>query len=403
MTSRQTELLAQLEQQLGAELEQISHFIFTHPELGLEEHQSAAYLSEYMEQQGFAVQKGICGLETAFTAQWGTEGPCIAFLAEYDALAGYGSENKDPGHACGHNWIAATTVGAALTLSKLCQAENLAARVLLVGCPAEETFSAKAIMAQQGVFADVDCAMQAHLSDEHMAYPWSLALGTRQLIYTGKAAHASAAPWEGVNALDAVRLFFNGIDALRQQVTPDVRIHGIIQEGGQAANSIPERASCLLYARSARWDNLQKLLVRVENVARGAELMTGARLEIRYPEQPMQDLLPVPALQALTAEWMHKEGMDSLSPEQCRSRSRGSTDVGNVSYACPTQYMEIDPCCGKPFLGHTQQALELADAPSYPALHRAVRVLAGIGAELIQNDALRQQCRNQWEAAKYET
>lgn len=403
MTQQDREMIFRQEQQIAAELEQISHFIFTHPELGLEEYQSAAYLSNYMENQGFAVRRGICGLETAFSAQWGESGPCIAFLAEYDALAGYGPENKDPGHACGHNWIAATTAGAAVTLAKVCKAEGLAARVLLIGCPAEETFSAKAIMAREGIFDPVDCAMQAHLSDEHMAYPWSLALGTRQLIYTGKAAHASAAPWEGVNALDAVRLFFNGIDALRQQVTPDVRLHGVIQEGGQAANSIPERASCLFYVRAARWDTLQKLLERVENVAKGAQLMTGASLEIRCPEQPMQEVLPVPALQELTAEAMRQEGMETLSRQQCSSRSRGSTDVGNVSYACPTQYMEIDPCCGQPFLGHTQQALELADAPSYPALHRAVRVMAGIGMEMICNADLRQLCRQQWEAAKSET
>lgn len=399
MTQQQRALLLQLEQQLGTQPEQISHYIFTHAELGLREYQSAAYLADYMEKQGFAVTRGICGLETAFSAVWGESGPCIAFLSEYDALAGYGPENKDPGHACGHNWIAGTTAGAAVTLANLCKAEGLAARVLLVGCPAEETFSAKAILAQHGIFDGVDCALQAHLGDVNIAYPWSLALGTRQLIYTGKAAHAAAAPWNGINALDAVRLFFNGIDALRQQVRPDVRIHGVIQEGGQAANSIPERASCLFYIRSARWAELQMLLQRVEDIARGAALMTGAQLEIRYPEQPMQDLLPVPTLQELAAAWMASEGMESLSRQQCRDRSRGSTDVGNVSYVCPTQYLEIDPACGKPFLGHTQAALELADEPSYPALHRAIRVLAGMGAELILDADLRRRCHAEWAKA----
>lgn len=399
MTQQQKERLAQLEAQLGPELEQISHYIFTHAELGLQEYQSAAFLERYMEQQGFSVEKGVCGLETAFLARWGSRGPCIALLAEYDALAGYGPENKDPGHACGHNWIAATTAGAAVTLARFCAEEGLEAQILLVGSPAEETFSSKALLANAGVFDEVDCAMQAHLGAFHTAYPWSLALGTRQLIYTGKAAHASSQPWEGINALDAVRLFFNGVDAMRQQLKPDVRVHGIIQEGGQAANSIPERASCLFYARTGRKDELQAVLERLENVARGAALMTGATLEIRQPELPMDDLVPVPSLQALAAELLKQEGLESLTPEQAKEQFRGSTDVGNVSYVCPTQFMELDPCCGKVFRAHTQEALELADAPAYPMLHKAVRILAGMGAEIIQNDALREACRREFAAA----
>lgn len=399
MTQQQKECLARLEKQLGPELEQISHYIFTHAELGLQEYQSAAFLERYMEQQGFSVEKGVCGLETAFLARWGSSGPCIAFLAEYDALAGYGPENKDPGHACGHNWIAATTAGAAVTLARYCAAEGLEAQILLVGSPAEETFSSKALLANAGVFDEVDCAMQAHLGAFHTVYPWSLALGTRQLIYTGKAAHASSQPWEGINALDAVRLFFNGVDAMRQQLKPDVRVHGIIQEGGQAANSIPERASCLFYARTGRKDELQAVLERLENVARGAALMTGATLEIRQPELPMDDLVPVPSLQALAAELLKQEGLESLTPERAKAQFRGSTDVGNVSYVCPTQFMELDPCCGKVFRAHTQEALELADAPAYPMLHKAVRILTGMGAEIIQNDALREACRREFAAA----
>ena len=381
-------LIAQLEEELAPQLEEISHFLYTHPELGLEEYQAAEYLSDWMEKQGFALERRWYGLDTAFAARWGEEGPCVAFLAEYDALPGYGPKGCDPGHACGHNWIAATCAGAAVIFKRVCEQTGLKARVLFAGCPAEETFGSKALLAAKGAFDQVDLALQAHLSEETNIYHRSLALTALEIRYFGKAAHASAAPWEGINALDAVQLFYAGISALRQQLKPDVRLHGIVREGGLAANSIPERASCLYYARAARRQDLDRVVERLRDVAQGAALMTGARLEINQDELPMDDIVRLPALQQLFDGLLRKEGLVTITPEVEAARSVGSTDVGNVSHVCPTIFVEVGL---DGFNGHTEEALALADEAAYPVLHSTVRVLAEAALRVASESDLREK------------
>lgn len=381
-------LIAQLEEELAPQLEEISHFLYTHPELGLEEYQAAEYLSDWMEKQGFALERRWHGLDTAFAARWGEEGPCVAFLAEYDALPGYGPKGCDPGHACGHNWIAATCAGAAVIFKRVCEQTGLKARVLFAGCPAEETFGSKALLAAKGAFDQVDLALQAHLSEETNIYHRSLALTALEIRYFGKAAHASAAPWEGINALDAVQLFYAGISALRQQLKPDVRLHGIVREGGLAANSIPERASCLYYARAARRQDLDRVVERLRDVAQGAALMTGARLEINQDELPMDDIVRLPALQQLFDGLLRKEGLVTITPEEEAARSVGSTDVGNVSHVCPTIFVEVGL---EDFNGHTEEALALADEAAYPVLHSTVRVLAEAALRVASESDLREK------------
>ena len=381
-------LIAQLEEELAPQLEEISHFLYTHPELGLEEYQAAEYLSDWMEKQGFALERRWYGLDTAFAARWGEEGPCVAFLAEYDALPGYGPKGCDPGHACGHNWIAATCAGAAVIFKRVCEQTGLKARVLFAGCPAEETFGSKALLASKGAFDQVDLALQAHLSEETNIYHRSLALTALEIRYFGKAAHASAAPWEGINALDAVQLFYAGISALRQQLKPDVRLHGIVREGGLAANSIPERASCLYYARAARRQDLDRVVERLRDVAQGAALMTGARLEINQDELPMDDIVRLPALQQLFDGLLRKEGLVTITPEEEAARSVGSTDVGNVSHVCPTIFVEVGL---EGFNGHTEEALALADEAAYPVLHSTVRVLAEAALRVASESDLREK------------
>ena len=381
-------LIAQLEEELAPQLEEISHFLYTHPELGLEEYQAAEYLSDWMEKQGFALERRWYGLDTAFAARWGEEGPCVAFLAEYDALPGYGPKGCDPGHACGHNWIAATCAGAVVIFKRVCEQTGLKARVLFAGCPAEETFGSKALLAAKGAFDQVDLALQAHLSEETNIYHRSLALTALEIRYFGKAAHASAAPWEGINALDAVQLFYAGISALRQQLKPDVRLHGIVREGGLAANSIPERASCLYYARAARRQDLDRVVERLRDVAQGAALMTGARLEINQDELPMDDIVRLPALQQLFDGLLRKEGLVTITPEEEAARSVGSTDVGNVSHVCPTIFVEVGL---EGFNGHTEEALALADEAAYPVLHSTVRVLAEAALRVASESDLREK------------
>ena len=381
------EEIAQIEATLAPELEQIAHYLYENPELGMEEQLAADYLTAFMTEKGFAVERPWYGMETAFAARWGEEGPCVAFLAEYDALPGYGPDGKCNGHTCGHNWIAATTAGAAVALKQLCEAHNIPVRILLAGCPAEETFGSKSLLARDGAFEGVDCAMQAHLSEVTNLYHRSLALTAMEIRYYGKAAHASAAPWEGINALDALQLYYAGVAALRQQLKPDVRLHGIIKEGGMAANSIPERASCLYYARASRRQYLDQVVERLLDVAKGASLMTGARLEVRWPEQPMDDTLQIPALQAVMDQWLQKEGYCTITKEEADSMSVGSTDVGNVSQVCPTCFVEIGL---DGFYGHTEEALELVDEKSYPSLHATVRAMTGTAMQVVTDEALRE-------------
>ena len=382
------EEIARIEAQLAPELEQIAHDLYENPELGMEEQLAADRLVDYMIGKGFTVERPWHGLDTGFAARWGKEGPCVAFLAEYDALPGYGENGDKNGHACGHNWIAATTAGAAVALKMVCDAHQIPVRILLAGCPAEETFGSKSLLAREGAFEGVDCALQAHLSEETNLYHRSLALTAMEIRYYGKAAHASAAPWEGINALDAVQLFYAGISALRQQLKPDVRLHGIVREGGLAANSIPERASCLYYARAARRQDLDRVVERLRDVAQGAALMTGARLEINQDELPMDDIVRLPALQQLFDGLLRKEGLVTITPEEEAARSVGSTDVGNVSHVCPTIFVEVGL---DGFNGHTEEALALADEAAYPVLHSTVRVLAEAALRVASESDLREK------------
>ncbi len=389
--------ISRLEQAISVELEQISHYLYENPELGLREYKAADCLTGWLAGKGFAIERPWHGLDTAFAARWGDEGPCVAFLAEYDALPGYGPTGDAPGHACGHNWIAATTAGAAVICKQICEELGLKARILLAGCPAEETFGAKSLLAREGAFDGVDCAFQAHLSEETNLYHRSLALTALEIRWLGKAAHASAAPWDGINALDALQLFYAGVAALRQQLKPDVRLHGVVREGGAAANSIPDRASCLYYARAARRDDLDRVVERLQDVAQGAALMTGAALEWREAEQPMDDLVRLPALQTLMDGLLRQEGLVTIPREEADARSVGSTDVGNVSHVCPTIFAEVGL---EGFDGHTVQALALADQAAYPLLHSTTRVLARAGMAVLRDETLRQTLWKQWEERK---
>ncbi len=371
-------LVRETEKKFGAEFEEVNHYIYLHPELGLKEYVSSEYLVEFMRKKGFAVEKPYAGFETAFRAEYGTKGPKFAFLAEYDALPGYGKEKRN-GHACGHNWIAATALGAAVVLAELC--EKIGCRVALIGTPAEETYGAKVEMVQRGVFDDVDVAFQAHLSHVTTTNPVALAMDARIFEYRGKASHSAGAPWNGINALDSVQLLYAGINALRQHVTPDVRIHGIITEGGQAANIVPDKASCLFYIRSASRSYLNTVLPKVANIAKGAALMTGAKLKVSNPELPMDDLINLPVLQELANAHYEANGIKSASLDM--AESAGSTDVGNVSHACPTMYVEV-ALDGEMFLAHEESALKLVDSPeAYKKMHQTICAMAGAAVELV--------------------
>jgi amidohydrolase len=251
----------------------INDYIHAHPELGRNEFQAMAVLCESLESAGFTVERGTAGLPTAFTAEISNDatGPVVAFIAEYDALPVIG-------HGCGHNIIATAAVGAAMAIKPLLS--ELKGTIKVIGTPAEDSTSDKVIMIERGVFNQVDFAMQCHPNDRTITGAEFLALHKVDFKFHGIASHASRAPEKGISALDAVLLTFNAIEYLREHGRKDVSIAGIIDNGGTAANSIPDFASAHFIIRSNDRFYLKETVERVYNCARGAALATGARLDI---------------------------------------------------------------------------------------------------------------------------
>lgn len=376
------------EADIAREIEEICHYVYAHAELGGKEYESSKYLARLMEKHGFQVRYPLGTQDTAFRADYGQgSGPLVCFLAEYDALPGYGPEKK-PGHACGHNWIAAHCCGTALVLKEL--ADELNCRVCVVGAPAEETYGGKVIAAREGFYDDVDAAIQFHPSDRTSLMNNMLAINSYKFTFHGKAAHAAAHPWDGVNALDAVIGTFVGINAIRQHLRPDARIHGIVTEGGQAPNIIPDRASCYFFVRARRRAYLDEVCEKVNAIAQAAAKMAGARLETTSPDLPFDNFLEAPAMTKLAKK--HLDALD-IPIWQDAERASGSSDVGNVSYICPCLLMgaEISEN-GVGFSAHEEATLPMTDSEAAcAALHRFVNAAARIAIDIwLEPDLLKQ-------------
>lgn len=384
------------ERHIAREIEQICHCLFTHAELGGKEHESSRYLAQYLAANGFRVRHPLGSQETAFRADFGGgDGPLIALLAEYDALPGYGPD-KQPAHACGHNWIAAHCCGTAVVLSKLL--EHVNGRVCVIGAPAEETYGGKVIAAREGFYDDVDVAIQFHPTPSTVFMDKMLAINSYRFTFYGKAAHAAASPWDGVNALDAVIETFVGIGALRQQLKPDARIHGIITEGGQAPNIIPDRASCYFFVRAEKRAYLDEICEKVNAIAKGAADMTGARLETESPDLPFDNFLATKTLKNLAQRHIEALGVP-ISGEEV---SAGSSDVGNVSYICPSILVGAGICeNGVGFSPHEEATLPMADSKAaYEALHTFVNVASRMAVDLYLDPTLIQEAKAEVEAGR---
>ena len=346
---------------LGDELEQLSRQIHDNPELGYEEVRACGWLTEFLARQGFKVERGVAGVDTAFRATIETgDGPTIAILCEYDALPGIG-------HACGHNVIASAGAGAGAALAAV-RNRLPKGRIHVIGTPAEEGGGGKLRLIQGGVFKQVDCAMMIHGFDRTILHPDLLGIVRAGFEFRGKASHASADPWEGVNALDACIQMFNNVAMLRQQVRPDCRIHGIITHGGAAANIIPEHAAALFYVRAPRLDQMWDLYKRVVACAEGAARATGATLTVTAHDNVYEPMKRNQALLDLFAANMVTVGLTEAEPVRDRM---GSSDVGNVSQVLPT----IQPMIMIAPTGMAIHTREFADAAVKP-LARAGMVAA---------------------------
>jgi amidohydrolase len=303
--------------------------IHANPELCYKEEKAAAWLSEFLEKRGCQVERGAGGVPTAFRAEVpGTgAGPTVAILAEYDAL-------PKIGHACGHNIIATAAAGAGAGAAALVAAGRLPVpgRLVVIGTPAEEGGAGKVRLLEAGVFRDVDVAMMIHPLARTRLWRQSLALMKVKAEFHGQAAHASSAPWKGVNALNAVIGLFNGLDAMRQQLRPDARVHGVITVGGQQANIIPEYTAAEFYLRSPDRAYLPELRRRFEAAAQGAALATGCRGEVTVDPVVHDPVRPNHAMLAVFGKNLERIGFP-VDPED--TGGAGSTDAGNVSQALP--------------------------------------------------------------------
>ncbi|MEW4305879.1 M20 family metallopeptidase [Rossellomorea marisflavi] len=333
----------------------ISHSIHDRPEIGNEEFFASKTHAELLESEGFTVERGVAGHETALVARRKSDkpGPAIAFLAEYDALPGLG-------HACGHNIIGTTSVSAAIALSKVI--DETGGEVVLFGTPAEEggpNGSAKGSFVKHGLLEGIDAALMVHPANSTRITSNSLAVDPLDFEYIGKPAHAAGSPHHGINALDAVIGLFNGINALRQHVTDDVRIHGIITHGGDAPNIVPEYAKARFFIRAATRKTCSEVTARVKAIAEGSALATGAKLNVIAFQNEVDNLVLNRTYDAVFKEELERLG-EYVSTEE--RNGLGSTDAGNISQVVPTihPYIQIGP---ESLVAHTDAFREAAKSP----------------------------------------
>ncbi|ROP60107.1 amidohydrolase [Enterobacter sp. BIGb0383] len=392
-----SELQARLEQSIDQHRDDyiaIAKDIHAHPETGNNEYYANGLLTALLQKHGFTVTSNVAGHETAFYAvkESGRPGPTIAFLAEYDALI-------DIGHACGHNIIGVTSIAAAVALSEAL--DKTGGKIVVLGTPAEEgglrgkggpNGNVKARFVEHGYLDDVDAALMVHPAGKTRLSGPSLANNHLYFHFYGKPSHAGSSPHKGVNALDALVLLYNGISVLRQQLPDGVRVHGIITNGGQAPNVIPEYASAHYYIRARTREQVIALEPRLRAIADGVALATGTTVKIEHQVGPrdfnINHTLNSVLLEEFTAageevELREKEGL-------------GSTDAGDISHAVPTAhpYIKIGP---DDLIGHTVPFREAANSPEgYAALVTGAGVLARTGLRLLTDAALLQKTKDEF-------
>lgn len=359
----------------------ISHRIHENPELGYQEKFASGLLCTTLEQHGFKVEREYVGIPTAFCARRGNgKGPRVAFLAEYDALPGLG-------HGCGHNIIATSALAAGIGLGAV--VDELDGEVWVIGTPAEETDGAKVIMVQKGAFDQIDAALMIHPHPGYYYITESLALDAIEVEFFGKPSHAAAAPWEGVNALDAILTTFNALNALRQQILPDARIHGIISNGGAAPNIIPDHTMGRFYLRAKQRTYLNELNQKFMACVQGAAIATGTRFETRMYENPFDDMLN----NLVLAERMRDYLTEIIGVQKVERAPEhfGSIDMGNVSHVVPAVHVLVDVTEGKSLSLHTPDFQTAAATPYADAtILRAGKALALTGYDVLVNAAFRE-------------
>ena len=362
-----------------ADLARLSRDIHAHPELAYQERHALAAIADFLERHCHRVERGIGGLETAFRTRVGPkDGPAIALLAEYDAL-------PDVGHGCGHNLIAISNVGAYLVAAA--SASRLEVGVELIGTPAEENGGGKIDLLREGVFDRTLAALSSHPAGQGGWAVSGTGLGVvgKRVTFTGIAAHAGSAPEKGRNALNAVIRFFVGIDGWRQQLEADSRVHGYINDGGKAMNVVPSRAEAIFGLRAKERETLDGMVERFGEIAKGAALLTGTKVEVAeylpYYEPVKANL----ALGDVIATELERHGLTPVRGALVTA----STDLGNVSTKVPTDWVRF-PVSEKPVPGHSEH---MRDASASDLAHRnaiiTAEVLGAAAVRVATDKALR--------------
>jgi amidohydrolase len=336
----------------SGEILDLSHRIHANPEPAFEEIQASSWVADVLRAHDFDVQHPAGRLATAIKAVRrggrGSDGPRIGILAEYDALPGLG-------HGCGHNTMAASGVGAAIALASI--ADELPGEIVFLGTPAEERGSGKQIMIDDGLFSGLDAALLYHPCDRSHAEARALASEDVDVVFTGLQAHAASDPWSGKNALDALVLLFTSVGLWRQQLRPSARVHGIVREGGTAANIIPDRASGWFMLRSPDMAQYEAMRDQFTKMAEAAALATGTTVEVTYSGLAMtmrNNRVLVERFRANMAAYGVADMGDDPNP--------GSTDMANVSWTCPTIHPEL-AICEEGVPGHSTRFRDAARTP----------------------------------------
>lgn len=359
---------------------EISHRIHERPELGNEEIFASRTLIDQLRANDFEIETDIAGHATGFIATYQSEkeGPTIGYLAEYDALPGLG-------HACGHNIIGTASVLAGIALKQVI--DHVGGKVVVLGCPAEEggeNGSAKASYVKAGVIDDIDIALMIHPGDETYPTINTLAVDVLDIKFYGKSAHASENADEALNALDAMISYFNGVAQLRQHIKKSHRVHGVILDGGKAANIIPDYTHARFYTRATTRKELDILTERVNQIARGAAIQTGCDYEFGPIQNGVNEFIKTPKLDELFEKYAIEVG-EEVSYDDF---GFGSTDTGNVSHIVPTIHPHVK-IGSRNLVGHTHRFREAAaSVHGDQALIRGAKIIALMGLELIENKKL---------------
>lgn len=339
----------------------LSHRIHGHPELGFEEEKSAAWVEESLDAAGFAVERGVCDLPTAFIARAGSGPLHVAICAEYDALPGIG-------HACGHNIIAAMAVGAGIAAAKV--ADEVGLTVSVIGTPAEEVGNAggKILLLERGAFKGVHAAMMVHPAPFDMLAAKIIAASMFEVHYTGKESHASAFPELGVNAADALTIAQTAVGLMRQHIRSTDRIHGIVTKGGDAPNVVPAHTSAKYIIRSESLEQLDELRPRVHRCFEAGAVATGTKVSITGGDKPYAEMHHDATLATFYCRNSEALGRGFPNLGEWETRPTGSTDMGNISRAVPS----IHPMIGIDSLPAVNHQPEFAAHCVTPAADKAL-------------------------------